>query len=788
MVLHHKLLIKTIAGTTIFLVVLLILNTSCNPTRYVKQQEYLLNKVKVDCDCKQNNINKEELESYIKQKPNTRIINSFRFHLGVYNLFNRGKERKWKSKIKEVVGEEPVIYDPYLEEKTCNQFRLFLNNKGFFNSLIKDSVRLKNKKASIIYFVKANKAYTINNIQFAIPDTFLGNVLKDTANKTLIRRNRRYDVDELQKERLRITSILKNNGYYDFSKEFIEYEVDSALNSYQVNIVLKINNYQIKTADNKTITTFHKKFKINHVYIFPDFDPAKALQNQAEYFSGFDTLMCDSYYFLGKGPYTLKPKTITKSLFVNTGDLYRISNIEESYKHLSELQQFKLINIQFSSGLQGTEISGADTFRLLDCNIQLTPFTRQSYEYEVEGKNSSGNFGVGGNVKYHHKNLFKGAENFDFKVAGSLEIQTNVVGNEGQNFLPNTVEYSTEARLNLPEFLLLVKLDKFYKQFNPRTSLALSYSFQNRPDYSRVISNISYGYYWKTSKYLRHWVNPVELNAVKLKNISAEFWNSIQDPYLRNSFENQLISVSSYGFEFNNQDINKVKDFKYLRFNIEFSGNILSSVNKMTGKPESAEGYYELFGTRYAQYFKTDLDFRYYQVFDKSRMLVYRCFAGAGIPYGNSEALPFIKKYFSGGANSIRAWQVRSVGPGSYSDISSIPNLLGDIKLEGNLEYRFDMFWILKGAFFIDAGNVWALNEKTDNREGAEFDFRKFYRQIAIGTGFGTRFDFTYFLFRIDFGIKLHDPKKPSGEHWVIGTHKFQLSDIVINIGVAYPF
>jgi outer membrane protein assembly factor BamA len=550
---------------------------------------------------------------------------------------------------------------------------------------------------------------------------------------------------------------------------------------------LTINNYQVKTVDNKIITSHHKKYCINNVYIFPDFDPGKALQNQTAYFSEFDTANAQGYHFIGKEPYPIKTGTIIRSVYIITGELYQLTNTDESYKHLSELQQFKLVNIQFSEH-PGTKVTENDTLYLLDCNIQLTPFTRQLYEIEVEGKNSSGNIGFGGNVKYHHKNLFRGAENFDFKVAGSLEIQSNIVGKDGAEYLPNTVEYSAEARLNLPEFLLPFKFEKFYKQFNPKTSVALSYSYQNRPDYNRVISNISYGYYWKTSRYLKHWVNPVELNAVRLLNISPEFRNSIQDPYLRNTFENQFIAVSSYSLEFNNQDINRIRDFKYLRFNIEFAGNLLSSFNKLTGKPKAEGGYYELFGTRYAQYIKTDLDFRYYQVFGKTRMLVYRGFAGIGIPYRNSEALPFIKKYFSGGANSIRAWQVRSVGPGSYNDTTSIPNLLGDIKIEGNIEYRFDMFWILKGAFFIDAGNIWALNKKTFSGEGAEFDFGNFYKELAVGTGLGTRFDFTYFLFRIDFGIKLHDPKKPPGKRWVIAYQKFRLSDILMNIGVAYPF
>ncbi|MCX6259037.1 MAG: BamA/TamA family outer membrane protein [Bacteroidia bacterium] len=759
---------------------------SCKPTRYVPDGGYLLNKINVDCNCRTSNINKEELESYIKQKPNTRLLGVFRFHLWVYNMLNHGSDRKWKKKIKEVIGEPPVIYDAFLTEKTRNQFKLYLEDKGFFKAIVKDTVILGNKKAKITYYVRAEKPYSIRNISFYFQDETLNFLANDTAGKTILKKGRRYDVDDLQKERIRITNVLKNLGYYRFTKEYIDFKVDSSLSDHKVDINLRIRKSQQLSADEMHRTN-HKKYIIRNLLIYPDFNSGKALQDQSGYLSVFDTLNYQGCTFIGKMPMAVRPAVIARSLYIMPGSLYKLSDVDESYKLLSELQQYKIINIQFAeAGLNTTE--GTDTFPNLDCIIQLSPFTQQSYELEMEGKNSSGNIGFGGNVNYHHYNLLGGAENFNFKVAGSLEVQTNVAGNSGKKFLPNTVEYSAETRLNIPEFLLPFSFEKFNKQYNPKTAITLSYNYQNRPDYNRTISNIAFGYYWKTSKYLKHWFNPVELNAVRLRNITDAFRNSIQDPYLLNSFEDQFISVSSYSLLFINQDINKLRNFIYIKFNTEIAGNILSALDRMAGEHKTEGGYYELFGTRFAQYFKSDIEFKYYQVFSKAATLVYRSFAGIGIPYGNSDAIPFIKEYFAGGANSIRAWPVRSVGPGSYNDTTSIPNSLGDIKLEANIEYRFNMFWILKGAFFLDAGNIWALNQMIDKQPGADFNFNRFYKEFAVGTGFGLRFDFNYFVFRTDFGIKMVDPRKPEGHRWVLGTKPFSISDIVLNIGVAYPF
>jgi outer membrane protein assembly factor BamA len=244
----------------------------------------------------------------------------------------------------------------------------------------------------------------------------------------------------------------------------------------------------------------------------------------------------------------------------------------------------------------------------------------------------------------------------------------------------------------------------------------------------------------------------------------------------------------NYSLIFTNQNLQKSKDFIYFKFNSELAGNILYAAFKASGA-EKTDGAYELFKVSFAQYALGDIDFRYYNILNPGNKIVYRFFAGAGLPYKNSTALPFEKQYFSGGANSIRAWQVRDLGPGSYIDTThtTYSNQTADIKLEANLEYRFKLFWVLEGALFVDAGNIWAINNN-DNREGAQFKFDRFYKDIAVGTGFGTRFDFSFFIFRFDLGIKTRDPEYPDGQKWVFGSRQLGRNDFVLNLGIGYPF
>ena len=316
----------------------------------------------------------------------------------------------------------------------------------------------------------------------------------------------------------------------------------------------------------------------------------------------------------------------------------------------------------------------------------------------------------------------------------------------------------------------------------------MAYNYQRRPDYVRTVASATLSYLWRGNRHLTHMVSPIELNLVKIPYKSQQFIDWLEGKYIFYSYQPHLISVSSYSLIFSNQNIQKNRDFVYVRLNTELAGNILWSFYRVANIEEQ-NGSYALFNTNFAQFARGDIDLRYYNIIDENNSMVYRFFSGIGLPYSNSTALPFEKKYFSGGANSIRAWQVRNLGPGSYIDPDPgyYPNQTGDIKLEANLEYRFKLFWLLEGALFVDAGNIWAITQN-DERQGALFEFDKFYKDIAIGSGIGARFDFSYFVFRLDLGIKTRDPSAIEGKKWILGARKLTSDDLTLNLGIGYPF
>ncbi len=774
---HHKIKHSRIFSSLFWVVFLTI--TACNPTKYVPKGDYLLENYKIEQT--QKKVDKSELESYVKQKPNKRII-GFRFHLSMYNLANPGKDN-WFNNWLRTIGEEPVIFDEIATEKTTNQLRLYMRNKGYYDARVTDSVILKKKTASVIYRIKPNVPYRIRNISYYFEDTTLRDpVLKDTVN-SLIHRGGLFDMNVLQQERERIETMLKNKGYYNFSKEFIYFDADTALINHKVDLEMGIKKYVIRNRDNLSRVVDHKKYKIRNVSINMNYEPGIDVENEKIDVNKIDTLKYDGLRFLYVKKPLVKPQVLAQSDYILPGDLYRLDNVTKTYNHLSSLRLFKFVNMQFYEVEKKNSYEKADTGSL-DCVIQLSPYTLQSYTVEVEGTNSSGNLGIAGNVIYQHKNLFGGAEALDFKIKGAIETLQEAYGRK----FNNTLELGTEAKISIPKFLLPFRTEGFIKKFNPKTLLTIAYNYQRRPDYTRTIANASFGYYWHGNRYLNHTVNPIEINLVKLPSISSTFKDQIAGTYLENSYQQHLVAVSNYSFTFNNQNIKKNTDFMYFRFNFEEAGNLLTTFNDLIHS-HKVDGSYQLFGTQYSQYLKSDIDYRYYQQINESDKLVYRFFAGAAYPYGNAKAIPFEKEYFGGGANGIRAWQVRNLGPGSYHEEtpSAYPNKMADMKLEANLEYRFKLFWVLEGALFMDAGNIWAITS-ADERPGALFKWNKFYKDIAIGAGAGTRFDFSFFIFRFDVGLKLRDPSLPSGSRWIPGSRPLTAKDFGFNIGIGYPF
>ena len=770
------------AGSFILLLGIVLLG-SCNSTKFVPEGKYLLNKVSVKVD--DNNIKKEDIKTYVRQKENLRILGSLKFHLWVYNLSSIKKENDWLKRI----GEAPVIYEQIQSQRSKEQLQIYLKNKGYYNASIKDTLVYgsKEKKVNLIFNVEAGQPYLIRNYSYSLKDESLRRIiLKDSVNQ-MLKTGDVFDLDILNAERQRIARNLKNEGFYKFVEEFISYTADSNLYSHQVDLVINIDDASPRNDSN--IVVPHKKYKIRNFLINPTFKTPTLTGDLTD--QQVDTLILDDYIYTYSGKLRYKPGLFSNINRMRDSAYYSLQNTEKTYRALSRLKQFKVINIGF---LETGSFTG-DSIPLLDCRMQLSPLPRQNFSVDVEGTNSSGNLGVAGNFNFQHRNVFGGAEVFDFQIRGARERQQAFINNSTLDF--NTRELGFESSLTFPKFLSFIRGKHMFNFQIPETKLTVGYNYQERPDYTRTITNLKFGYNWKTSAYRFHTLNVVDLNYVYLYNLNDDFINSIKDLYIKSSFTDHLISATNYSWMYNTQSINKREDYKYFKVNLESAGNLLSLYTGLINKNKTEvvdsitnqmSSYYEVLNTRFAQYFKTDFEYRYGHMIDRLSSYVGRAFLGIGVPYGNFDVLPFEKKYFTGGANGIRAWQVRSLGPGAYkAPLDVYPNQSSDIKLEANLEYRFKLFWLMEGAFFLDAGNIWAINGK-DNRAGAVFKIDEFHKQIAVGSGLGLRFDFTFFLFRLDLGLKMRDPSLPSGKRFIPGNYPINGDQMNLSFAIGYPF
>lgn len=783
----------------LLIVCIALFGIACRNTKQFGEKEYLLNKNIIKIDNKE--VNTEDLTSYIKQNPNRKILQLFRFHLCVYTIANKGKETRTKKWLKNTIGETPVILDTFITNKSVKQIKLYLNNKGYFNAKVGKEINYNNEKhkANVTYIALTNKPYQVQNINYSIEDSDVRIfVLADTIN-SLIKLNKNYDVDQMQIERERITKNLKDNGYYNFAKEYIEYRVDSSLKCNKINLTIHINNCKtkIKMATKDTmIIENHKRYRINKVFIYPEF---KTLQLDTLH---YDTIKITiqprkktgtpyNYYFVIRKDIKnkVKFKTLARLVFIEPKKYFNITDVEKTYNRISEQRFYKFTNILFSNS---SDLLYTDGIYWLDCKIQLTRTPIQSLNYELEGTNSSGNLGVAGNIIFQNKNLFHGIEMFNVKIKGALEVQKTLGRTDENNnviaFLPfNTVETGIETGLDIPKFFVPIRAERFPKYFNPKTTIIIRANYQRRPDYTRYITNMTFGYDWKENIYKRHILNPIEISSVKIKLDSLfEKTISVLSEKLQSGYKDHLIAAMKYTFLYNNQQTNKSKKIILFKGTFEMAGNLLYGISKTFNFPKSEEGYYNIFNIHYAQYLRADADFRHFNNINQTNTFAYRTVIGIGLPYSNLPVLPFEKSFYVGGANDIRAWQIRTLGPGAFNDtLISVLDKTGDIMIEGNLEYRFGIYKYLQGATFVDAGNVWLMHANAKFKEG-EFLFNKFYKQIAVGAGIGIRFDFSFFIFRIDAAVPLKDPAMQERKRWIV--RKLKAQDINFNLGIGYPF
>jgi len=779
-----------------FLLFILLSCASCNPTRYVPQGDYLLESVGLKID--NRSISREQVKSYIRQKPNKRIVGA-RFHLWLYNSSKLEKTNKWNEWLRKN-GEEPVIWQQSMNEKTMENLEFFLRSKGYYYADITDTVILKKRKADVYYNIKTGWAYTMNKVTYYIPDTTIAQlILTDTLN-SLIKPGMLLDEDILKNETKRIETNLKNRGYYSFTADFIEPKADTTNLNRKANLKLTVRPHTERTEDNQVVEAPYPLYYIRSLRVNASLSMQNLMESTKE---ASDTLKHGAVSFIVPQNFPVKASTIRNAIFIFPDSLYRISDVNRTYQHLNGLRNFRQITPEF------TEFQGQTGFpvRELDCTIGLLPFTRQGYNWELEGTNSEGNLGGGVRLLYHNKSLFRHAEFFDLKLRGLVEA---VSSTKSLQFKAK-MEYEAEASLNIPKFLLPFPSNHFTQKYNPKTTFSVLYNYQQYPEYYvRTVFSTSIGYNWRGSDVTSHLVKPLDVYFVQLPKpyLSKDFETTLNRyPYLKNSYQPHMVASSSYTFVRDMRLMNKVNAF-FIRTNLETAGFLLDAVYRMTGQTKIQGKPYEMFGNDFSQFIKGDVDLRYYYTINGNNRMVTRMFAGMGLPYGNSKTtttneadgttktvitMPFEKKYYAGGANSIRGWRLRSLGPGSYKDTTSLtsyPNNTGDIKLEANLEYRFKLVWRIEGALFVDAGNIWD-SHKDDDRPGANFSFDRFYREIALSGGLGFRFDFKYVILRTDLGMKLHDP---AGEgRWVFtpkpdGNKRLSWDDFCLSIAIGYPF
>lgn len=771
------------------LVLIILAATSCNPTKYVRTDELLLSRnnlvIEKGSEPLPATLNSGAMKPYIRQQPNKRIFGS-RFHLGLYNLSDIEKE-KWPHGWLRKIGEEPVIFDPLSADRSRDQLESYLSSKGYFDALVDDTVKVNRQEAEVFYTVSPGKPYTIANIRYEIQDTTLySRVIMDTVN-CLIERGMPYDVDIMRAERQRLERYIRDIGYYSFSAENIFFRIDSSLMSRQVNVQYVVTRRSILDSQGRLVYSNHIRHRIRDVYVFPEFDPRQALTGGEEYALTFDTTYFEGIHFVSPpGKTFIKPEVIKQSLYISPGSPFSITNTEQTQAHLTALKNHRLVNVNFID--PGIPAGGGRNEGLLDCMIQLTPLPRQSFTVEFEGTNSGGNLGGAVNLIYQNKSLFRGAENFSMKLKGAYEALT-----EDVEEFKSSQEFGIETALQLPKFLMpFPAKENFIRRHDPKTGILAGYNYQKMPVYTRTIANLTLGYSWKGNRYTSNTINPLVINAVDIKNMDPAFQAKIDTTsYLAYSYRPVMIVGGNYSLVFNNQMLQNSTDYWYLRVGINLAGNLLSAAYKLAGATRTEDGYL-LAGQPFAQFVKVEADASYNYRINEASTVVYRAFTGLGISYGNSRVMPFEEQYFGGGANDLRAWTVKTLGPGSYDpDIESDTTFLyqiADIKLEANFEYRFKLFWIMEGATFIDVGNIWTLREDPD-RPGGQFKFNKFIDDMAVGTGLGLRFDIKFVMLRADVGIKLRDPKITYGSKWIPFSRPYSFrDDLALVVGIGYPF
>lgn len=728
---------------TIQYIVLSISLCSCYPTKELQKGQTILSKNHIKVLDPKPEMGAAELRSQLAQKANISLF-GIQYGILLKKIFNN-------------MGEDPQVFDPKLVQISKDNIENYLKSRGYFQANVQDSVRHNENKTEVSYTVQLNQRTNIQQISYDIRIPAIDSLIKQDSASSFLRIGDSYNEELLTAERARIKRLLRDNGYYNFKNAELKFIADTT--DKKVNLAFQIKSDSIHKASIQSVK----------VYINPND------QLDVNYLENFQDSVVKpdgtSYYFKKHLP--LNINLIDYYNQIRPRELYNFTKVNNTHASLSNLGAVGKV------GLKSNEYEA----NKLAYELLVIPRKSQSYSWNVEGTNVSGNIGFAAGLGYTHYNTYKHSNRLKISINSSLEFVNNQ-----KNSIAQSITYGGMASYEIP---ILYPLNFIGRQgaFIPKTNIDLAVNSNTRPEYDRFRSSMSFGYKWRRTASSVHSLQLLTLNHITISAIDSLFLSNVRKLNLENSYQNTLITSSSYSYNYNSKKNLNDSDYRSFSFKIESSGALLNLLKNQVATKGEGDSY-EILNIPFAQYFKTDLELRKYVDFGDHHTIAMRLGVGVGIPYGNLKSLPIDKQYQSGGFNDIRAWQNRSLGPGGFA-LENTENILfynqlSDMKLIGNIEYRFPLYGNFHGAFFFDAGNIWALSPE-DEREEASFDLNKFYKQIAIGTGIGLRYDFEILQLVLDYGTKVYDPRSSLNNNWV-----FSFSEIpslsVFNFGLNYPF
>lgn len=769
-------------------------------TRHIPEGAYLLQKVTIEADKsipRKERITADDLEKYVRQTPNKRFLGT-NIYLWLYEQANPSKHNWWNN-WKRKIGNPPVLLDMDFTKKSVQNFKIYMDSRGFFASDASFEVDTtsRRKRAKVIYRTRQGLPYRIDTLSYEFQDKFLEQIILPDTAQTLIRPGDIYNISTLDQERERISSYLKERGYYNFSVNNIMYYADTLGGNHQIGLRMVIKQHLTGYNDRgQAVMDNNMVYRVSRINIFPDYDPTVA-RADSTFASRLDTVYYRGLNVIYERRPNLRPSVLRRAVPFDPNYIYNSAQVNRAYTDLMALGYFRSAKIAFVEQARAVDVSdyvtfigaGSDSTQInytregyLDCNILCTPTLKQSFKVDLEGSTTSSFYGLKATAGYQNRNVFRGAESFDISFTAGYEFMKAPDARK-----KHATEFGITTGLTFPRFLVPWRTGRFRTVNQPKTKVEVSVNFQDRPYYRRTLSSAGLTYLWSNTRYSSFSLRPIDINVIDVNHLDSAFLKGTQNLYLVNSYQPQLAAGLSFGYTYNNQLKNLGRNATLIRFNLETSGNLINGLEHLFSHRKAGKDYYTIFGIRYSQYFRTDLSLSRKIMLGSKTALAGRLYGGLGVAYGNATSIPFDRLFYAGGSNSMRGWAPRTLGPGSVPKPSNeFPSQLGDMKLEANLELRFPIWGIFHGATFFDIGNIWFLQrDPAQYSDQAVFYVKNFYKQLGFNTGLGLRLDIKFAVLRLDWGIQLHNPNNPAGERWI---HNFRWKNTALNFGVGYPF